>query len=212
MRELEFLPSWYPQARRQRRMVILQSWVTIGLVAGLGLWMFLAQRNVRSHEGSLDLLSREIEQTRLELRKLDEQLSMQKQLREQDRINTELGAHVETTRLLNVIESTMPREMAIQEFDLDIQTTDIRPSGLGRARAERDKEKTAAARQRRLKARLLGVVPTDVDLANFLAGLSAVPFFDQVAMTYAKDRTAHGHLMREFEVTLGIELSAAPTD
>ena len=51
------------------------------------------------------------------------------------------------------------------------------------------------------------MVPTDVDLANFLAGLQNVPYFENVAMAYAKDRAENGHVMREFEVNFTIDLT-----
>jgi hypothetical protein len=47
-----------------------------------------------------------------------------------------------------------------------------------------------------------------VDLANFLAGLSNNPYFEQIAMTYARDRSDSGHTMREFEVTYVVDLTA----
>ena len=55
--------------------------------------------------------------------------------------------------------------------------------------------------------RLVGVAPSDVDLANFLTGLTGVPFFDNVAMTYSKDKAQEGHLLREFEVTFSLNLN-----
>ena len=38
MRELEFLPQWYPQIRRRRRLVHLQAWLTLVLIA-VGLFL-----------------------------------------------------------------------------------------------------------------------------------------------------------------------------
>ena len=38
MRELEFLPAWYPQTRRRKRQVLLQAWVTVGSVIALAAW------------------------------------------------------------------------------------------------------------------------------------------------------------------------------
>ena len=46
MREVEFLPAWYPQVRRRRRLVVLQAWMTLAVLIGLGAWMTLAGRNV----------------------------------------------------------------------------------------------------------------------------------------------------------------------
>jgi hypothetical protein len=60
--------------------------------------------------------------------------------------------------------------------------------------------------------RLLGVSPSDVDLANFLAGLTNVPFFQDVAMIRSHDKSDSGHIMREFEVTFGMSLNAPASE
>ena len=39
MREMEFLPSWYPQLRRHKRLVMLHIWATTMVIMGLGLWI-----------------------------------------------------------------------------------------------------------------------------------------------------------------------------
>src|SRR5213593_69847 len=63
MREIEFLPPWYSQFLRRRRTVFFQTWMTIGVALGLGLWMFLADRNQRNAENVLDTLASQIQQT-----------------------------------------------------------------------------------------------------------------------------------------------------
>ena len=45
MRELEFLPDWYPQTHRRRRLIVLQGWLTLIMVAGMGSWIVLQDRN-----------------------------------------------------------------------------------------------------------------------------------------------------------------------
>ena len=43
MREIDFLPPWYTQFLGRRRMVFFQTWVTVGIALGLGLWSALIQ-------------------------------------------------------------------------------------------------------------------------------------------------------------------------
>src|SRR5690242_11989584 len=98
MREMEFLPAWYPQIRKRRRMVVLQAWATLALVAGLVAWMLLSSQNVHRAEADLRSLRGEITQTETELQKLDDLLNLQKQFRQQDRVNAKLGLHVPAAR------------------------------------------------------------------------------------------------------------------
>src|SRR5688572_16763379 len=70
VRELEFLPDWYPGLRRQRRLVILQAWMTLAVLGGLGLWLLLAQRNVHNAAAAVAALDAQVLQTRTEQRQL----------------------------------------------------------------------------------------------------------------------------------------------
>ena len=63
-----------------------------------------------------------------------------------------------------------------------------------------------------MKVKIQGVTPTDVDLANFLGALSSVSYFENIAMTYARDKGENGHIMREFEVTFSMNLNAPPAN
>ena len=64
-------------------------------------------------------------------------------------------------------------------------------------RAQQEKQKSQQAGK--LNFRMHGIAPTDVALAEFLAKLTAKPFFKQVELTYAHERIDSGHVMREFE-------------
>lgn len=206
MREIEFLPDWYPQICRSKQRVVLQAWVSGVVVVALSLWVFLAHHNVRAAEAALTNLDGQMSQAQSDLAKLDELIRMQKQWRQQDDIIAKLGLHVETTRLLKAIEAAMPPEMSIVDVALLTEEQQQPKSNLAAAREERETERPI---DRRLKVRLQGVTPTDVDLANFLGQLSAAQYFENIAMTYARDRSESGHIMREFEVTFTMNLNAA---
>jgi hypothetical protein len=205
MREMEFLPAWYPQIRKRKRLVVLQAWATVSLLGGLAAWMLLAGRNTRAAEANLQAISGQISQTESELQKLDDLLDLQKQLRQQDRVHAKLGLHVEATRMINTLESAMPKEMAVIQLEMEIEEQARPVATLADAQAMQQKDPPVI---RKLKVRLQGVAPTDVDLANFLARLGTTSYFERVAMNYARDRVDNGHVMREFEVTFSVDLSS----
>src|SRR5690606_32166709 len=105
MRELEFLPAWYPQLRQRKRLMVLQGWMSLLVIAGLALWLSLINRNISADEAQLRALTADLSRTQLELHTLDDLLSLQKQLRVQDQVMAQIGLHVETTRLINALES-----------------------------------------------------------------------------------------------------------
>ena len=217
MRELEFLPDWYPKVRKRKRMVALQAWVTIILMCGLGLWMLLVQRNVHAREVEVESLSKDLNQSETELARLEDLLQLQRQLGQQDQIFLKIGRPVETTKLITTLEQMMPTDMAL--LDLTVETEDPQRNGGGSgsgssyssansggglaARAAREKELETP----KLRFRMHGVAPTDTDLGEFLHKLTGKPFFKDVELLYSHERQDRGHVMREFELTFMMDLA-----
>jgi hypothetical protein len=104
--------------------------------------------------------------------------------------------------MINTLEHVMPQEMSLCELSFDTEEQIRKVDGI----AAKD-----GSKNRILRVKLLAVAPSDVDLANFLAGLTNVPFFQDVAMTFAHDKSDGGHIMREFEVTFAMSLTPPAT-
>jgi Tfp pilus assembly protein PilN len=205
MREIDFLPPWYSQFLRRRRTVFFQTWVTIGVALGLGLWMFLADRNQRSAENVLDGLRGQLQQTSAQLQQMDRLEMLRKQLRQQAEVLIRLGIHVESGRLITKLAEAMPPSLSLLSLNID---TDEIPVQLSAAERATLKEGTRPPVDRRLRVRLQGVAPTDVELATFLTELNQAPFFERPALTYVRDRRESGHVLREFEVTFTMNLNS----
>lgn len=202
MRELEFLPKWYPRLRHRKRLIVMQSWLTIACLASLALWGVVAQHKVRVAEAKLSTLHTDLQRTGEDLNKLEELLQLEQKWRQKDLIRAKLGGHIEAAKLIEKVEEMLPPEMGVLELEMNIDDT-LRPPPPGLAATALAKDQPV---DRRLKVRLRGVAPTDVDLATFLARISGVPYFEHIGMTYARDRIDAGHVMREFEVSWSISL------
>jgi hypothetical protein len=210
MRELEFLPDWYPRVRKRKRMVALQTWVTLTMMCGLGLWMLLVQRNVHAREVEVESLRTDLDKSESDLARLEDLLQLQRQLGQQDQIFLKIGRPVATTRIITTLEQMMPTDMAL--LDLQVETEEPnRASNNGytnmngglAARAAREKEQESP----KLRFRMHGVAPTDTDLGEFLHKLTGRPFFKNVELLYSHERQDRGHVMREFELTFNMELA-----
>src|SRR5437868_1133194 len=70
MRELEFLPAWYPQARRRLRIFRIQACSALLLIVGLAIWVLLARHNLQSAYGALASVDAQLAQSLLELDQL----------------------------------------------------------------------------------------------------------------------------------------------
>ena len=200
MRELEFMPAWYPQLRRRRRMVILQAWATFMVVCGLGLWMYLAHQNVNNRQIIRDAVAGHLQQSRAELKELNTQIAEKEKLEAQQRIMSKLGLHVEVSRLLARLDQIMPKEMTLTDATFDT----LEQNKLKEGRSDPANQEVT----RKLLVHISGVTPSDADWAGVLAKLSAVPFFQDVRLVGAKDRNSDNHLMREFEVSFVVDLGS----
>jgi len=210
MREVEFLPDWYPKVRKRKRGVALQAWVTLILMCGLGLWMLLVQRNVHARDVELRGLRSDLDQSESELARLEDLLQLQRQLGQQDQIFLKIGRPIETTKLITTLEQMMPNDMALLDLTLETEEPNhnFGPgsySGGGglAARAAREKELETP----KLRFRMHGVAPTDTDLGEFLHKLTGKPFFKNVELLYSHERQDRGHVMREFELTFTMDLA-----
>jgi Tfp pilus assembly protein PilN len=200
MREIEFLPDWYPVIRRRKRVVTLQGWLMLVIALSMALWVFLVHRNIRMAEASDGMLREQLHQTHVELTEMDQLDQDRKALRHQEEILNSLGLHVESYRIIRALDEAMPTHMSLLGMQFDVEDL-TPPAGARLAPAP-------ARHDRRLNVRIQCVAPTDVELTDFMTRLSAKPFFEQIAVTYAKECTQNGRVMREFEVTFRVNLDS----
>ena len=208
MRELEFLPDWYPQVRRRKRMVVLQIYMTVALAAVLAVSTAVSRRRVHAAAQTLAHVDAKLTESRSELKALDELLALDAELVYRQEVLAKVGPHVDAARLIATLDEVMPADMAVLDlsFETEQPPQQVTSTSLAGARAA---QKNAQAPPRRVRVKLIGVAPTDVDIASFLTQLTAKPVFDSISMTRSKERPENGHVMREFEVTFGMELQDA---
>jgi Tfp pilus assembly protein PilN len=202
VRDLEFLPDWYPQTRKRRRLVILQGWLILVLAGGMAAHLVLADRNIKVAEKSLGALQSQLDQTNAQLAEIDKLDAMRKQWRQQEQLLSRLGFYVEACKALDTLDALMPKQMSLTNCQLDNEEKiDVGSSGIQAAKGDQQID-------RRLRVRVQGVCPTDVDLANFMTQLATIPFFEQVSITYAREKGENNHVMREFEVSFSLNLNS----
>ena len=203
MRELEFLPSWYSDLSRRRRMLRLQVWLTLVAIVAMVMWMTLVKRNQAVLAATSESLGQQIIQTDSRLREKDRLAALEQELQRQQRIQSQLGRHVESARLLSLIAGCMKDGMALLNFSVDTDEVAVQGGAVARAAIGN----TAPTHfTRRLKVRMSGVAPTNQDLSEFITRLNEIRFLNPVTMVYLKDRRQGGHLMREFEIAFEVNL------
>ena len=112
--------------------------------AGLGAWQVLSQRNLASASASVRIVDTQLEQTHRQLRKLDQAIARQAQLRQASVVMQKLGGYVEATRIIsNTLAAVMPEDMGL--LDLSLQTEDVIAANLNGLAASRAVSATSRA-------------------------------------------------------------------
>ena len=130
---------------------------------------------------------------------------MKAQLEQREQVVASLGFPVEMSRLLRTLDVIMPREMSLKDVTCTTVEQPLLYDGPAPAQAHGAQNKPMV--DRRLRVSLVGVAPNDLDLANFLTGLTNYPFFEQIQLLKADGVVDGGHAMREFEVTFSMSLN-----
>ncbi len=199
MRELEFLPDWYPMLRRKRRLLVLETWCGILIVAVLALWVILSARDVSARQTLLGTRQGELRQTDSDLQKLNELESLKRQMSDQAKLVAHLGPHVPIGRLIDDLEKKMPKEMALLDVSLEFKQQT-------RAQTGRPVPGAEPSLDRQVSVQLHGVAPSDVVLGNFMIRLATIPRFLGSSLSTA-DLRQDGRLMREFRITFSLNLN-----
>lgn len=205
MRELEFLPPWYPQLRRRRKTLFVQFWATIALAIGLMGWVAFTNRTIAQKQLQSSTLDRQLQQSRSDLKQLDAKLAEKKLLEQQQQVMARVGEHVEVTRLLAKLDQIMPKEMSLTQVSQDTQEqvkfADTKAGAKGAAAAAK-----TSSMSRKQVVHVTGVTPSDADWATVLAKLGDSAYFQNVQLEDAHEKTDQGHVMREFQVSFLVDL------
>lgn len=200
MRELEFVPQWYPRMQRRRSWLKVQCGLTLVVMVILGAWMIEARANIAGKRDLLGQTETKLSQSSEELNLLAEQVALKEQLQQQKLIMERVGRHVDSSRMLSFLEQSLTAQMSIVQLKMDTVESIRKQGGLetdGRGGTSLD---------RQLQVTVTGVAPTDLDISEFLERLSKVRFCDNVQLVEASDLSRDGHRMRKFEVTFRTNL------
>ena len=203
MRELDFMPEWYPRFRRKRHFALVQAWASAAIMLVLVVGSFGTLRAIHKRQAELGAVERDLAQTQLELQQLEKKIALRDQLEKRKRVMLSVGRHIETARLLALIDTAKPKEMGLSELKIDV-TELAKADGVGSLLSTRKQTLT-----RRLTMTLKGVTPTDMDVANLLVALNRYPFIENASLVGSENKSQSGKSMRAFEVGAQVDLSDA---
>lgn len=200
MADIELLPHWYSQARRQRQLMITQYICTTALLSVLAVVGYMRRHTVWETQNQASVLDASLRQSRQQIQELAAAKQQQEILQARQRIYQRLGLQIEPDRILASLAQVMPKDIGLTAFELSIEDQQVSISPSERAM------------DRRLKVHLTGVAPSEGVVGQLIERLDKVPAFGNVQLAYVKGKS---ETCREFDLGFSIGLSrpqSAATD
>ena len=199
----DFLPERI-RSRRTRRQALRRQVVLMAVcVAGLAALAIVNQGRVQmaqAHLRSLMDKTANVERQLAERAKLEAQ---QADLLVKQRIDDELGSRVNALEIMAELERILPRSIFLTSLNVEAVETKVPVSPAGDKtqpkRKDKGREQARDMTVKRVRLEFTGVAPGDVDIANFIAQLSAGRLFEDVSMVYARNSDFRGQSAREFQ-------------
>ena len=213
MKELNFLPRTFVDARRRVRILRMQSLAIAAILCALT--VFLTTSKV--------LLSR-VEAETVHARHTEELLGRQgvqmqqlkrreSELLRRQEIQRRLGNWVPRSSVLLLISRILPQGVGVinmsmvqkrvrkdrtMEVGLNETGPNVRSRGRARSRKARSPSKDE---ELYTELTLTGVAPSDVHIAQVVADMEAHAAYSNVRLTYSRHRLADERILREFQVS-----------
>lgn len=213
MQVLDFVPRDYIQkklARSANLLCALLAAVVVLVLTMLFVAMGMAEDSLKDNakqvEGQVVQASKAIEEW-------NRFRSERAALLEKAEKGARLLAPLPRSRILAEVVARLPERTTLTELSITneiVRTVEAAKASGGAARtaAQAAKGKTETREHEQTRLRLLGLAPTDVEVAQFIAGLSAAPYFDQVELSFSEDQSHDHCVLRRFEVVFFLSADA----
>lgn len=211
MQVLDFVPRDYIQkklARNANLLCALLGAVVVLVLTVLFVAMGMAEDSLQSEAERVDGQVAQASKT------VEEWNCFQSQrvaLLEKAEKGARLLAPLPRSRILAEVVRRLPEQTSLTELSIAEETVRIveaeKETGPGNQSARRRK-KAKTKEHQQTRVHLLGLAPTDVEVAQFIAGLSNSPYFDQVELSFSEDQAHERCVLRRFEVVFFLSVDA----
>jgi len=204
MENIDFLPERIKAYRARRASFLRQVGLLSLCLAALAGLAYARQQRIDSAKAELTALKEQGLNLQRQLSFRSDLERQQADLMIKRRISDQLGSRVNALEVLAEIERLLPDSIVLTSMNLEavelripLKAAEEKANSAARSADNRPKEKI----EKRVRLIFTGLAPTDVDLANFIAQLSAGRLFEDINMGYAKNVDFRGRSAREFQAS-----------
>lgn len=214
MNEINFLPQSFLEAQNRRLRLFREIAILVGLVL-IGLALFAGHSGqVMSVRNQTASKNDELDAAKLRSKEVVRLQSQQSKLKLQLAVHQGLSMPLNLSSILAVISDVLPLKLALTEISMSAENPklDLPTYRKSKKSKKSRNKKTAVVRHKVMKIQLVGLSPSDVDVANLVGALAASPIFQNVKMRYAKGTKLNNATAREFRLEMEILMDCVYVD
>ncbi len=207
MQSLDFLPERIKAQRTRLKILVRQGYLIGTCVVVLLLLGYTRHRQIVAAEGQVDLLTQRKANSQRQIQMMKILQEKRSELLIKKRIDGQLGSRIGIVEILSELEKVLPEAIALNELKIETATQlpKVRTSS-GRNSSRRPREVSAGGGKdtsplTRLRVDLIGLAPSNVEVAAFLGQLTASDMFEDVRLGYSKNADLQKRTGREFSVS-----------
>jgi len=204
MNNLDFLPERIRNQRSRRNRLVRQAYLLALCAAALVTLGYIRQGQVAAARADVALLeecrSSLLQQTarREVLADQLQELALKKQVEEH------LGSRITAQLVLAELHHQMPPSTCLTRLELETMEIQVGRKSAANVSVRATVAPTGDRKPetvKRMRLTLVGMAPSDVEVANFIGQMSASPLFEDVTMGYTKNVAYKGRTAREFRAS-----------
>jgi len=220
VKDIDFLPHWYRQARHRRDLRISRVWLgMIGLCA-LGIWLAAGNLQMDQAQARLDHLTDQNQTIQKGLDLMAELETEQTGLLVRYELAQELSPRRSCVEILSKLAELIPPQVSLKELEViskvvedraksgdKLTTLAAKISGKTSSEASPSKRRTIE-----MTVNIVGLAPSEMDVAILVGQLGSCRDFLQVRLEYCKASTIEQCRGYSFKATLTVEAASLPVE
>ncbi len=209
MKNINFLPQEYRQARRRHDLRVSRMWLAMIGLCALGLWFAVGKLQLREAQARLAHLEDQNKMVQTGLDVMEQLKGEHAKLLERYKLAQQLTPRLSCVQTLSKLADLIPPQVVVEKLDVVSKKGQSRPEAgnklaqlADRISAENSLEKASQPEIRELHLSIIGLAPSEMDVAVLVGQLSSYQDFHSVQLEYCRSSTVEKHQASTFEVTL----------
>jgi Tfp pilus assembly protein PilN len=223
MGAINFVPTDYIQQRESSRANILYLMLLMAMLGAIGITFGFIKMRQRAVASEMATLNGRMSKAKEQITQLEELKLKGKTMLKTMVMTAELLEPVPRSVILASLTNDLPAGVSLLDFSLEEKEMKIvaAPAKAGAKPATQLQAKTAQAaklaaadepdRKIDTKLELMGIAPSDIEVASFIARLSGSILLDQVELVESKERIIDDVKFREFKLRASLKPHLALT-